>query len=113
MYGKITIDWNKNGGFMNLPKDYLNEMTALLGEEAQAFIDSYNDKRSYGLRVNRLKIEFEDFIAQFPYQLEPIPWCKDGFIIKLKMKFPNIPIIMLDFSIFKSQVRWHLLNGWL
>ena len=64
---------------MNLPKEYLNEMIALLGEDAQAFIDSYNDKRTYGLRVNRLKIEVEDFLAQFPYRLEPIPWCKDGF----------------------------------
>ena len=41
---------------MNLPESYLKTMKDMLGSEYDAYLESFNDKRLYGLRVNNLKI---------------------------------------------------------
>ena len=64
---------------MNLPLEYLNNMKALLQDEYDQYLDSFNKQRIYGLRVNTLKISVEDFLKIAPFTLKPIPWCKDGF----------------------------------
>lgn len=64
---------------MKLPEAFLNRMEALLGDELEAFLNSYEDPRFYGLRVNTLKISVEDFLKISPFKLEPIPWTRDGF----------------------------------
>lgn len=64
---------------MNLPEKYTDAMKALLGEDYDSYIESFNDKRLYGLRVNNLKISTEDFLKICPFQLEPIPWIENGF----------------------------------
>lgn len=64
---------------MNLPIAYLNNMQDLLQDEYDAYLDSFNKERIYGLRVNTLKISVEDFLKISPFTLKPIPWCKDGF----------------------------------
>ena len=64
---------------MNLPISYLNNMQDLLQDEYDAYLDSFNKERIYGLRVNTLKISVEDFLKISPFTLKPIPWCKDGF----------------------------------
>lgn len=50
--------------------------------EYEEFLESYNQPRHYGLRVNTLKISVEDFLRISPFALEPIPWTKDGFYYK-------------------------------
>ena len=47
---------------MNLPEKYTESMKALLGDEYDSYIESFNDKRFNGLRVNKLKISTEDFL---------------------------------------------------
>ena len=64
---------------MNLPEKYTESMKALLGDEYDSYIESFNDKRLYGLRVNNLKISTEDFLKICPFKLEPIPWIENGF----------------------------------
>lgn len=65
---------------MKLPLEFLNKMESLLGkEEFEEFMRSYEMPRYYGLRVNTLKISVEEFLKISPFQLEPIPWTKDGF----------------------------------
>lgn len=64
---------------MNLPKKYLDSMKELLGEELDAYLESFNDSRLYGLRVNNLKISTEDFLKISPFKLTPIPWIENGF----------------------------------
>ncbi len=65
---------------MNLPIDYINEMTALLGrDEYEEYLKSFNDSRIYGLRVNNLKISTEDFLKISPFKLKPVPWIENGF----------------------------------
>ena len=64
---------------MNLPESYLKTMKDMLGSEYDAYLESFNDKRLYGLRVNNLKISTEDFLKISPFRLKPIPWIKNGF----------------------------------
>lgn len=64
---------------MNLPEKYIEAMKDLLGEEFDSYIESFNDNRLYGLRVNNLKITTEDFLKISPFKLTPIPWIENGF----------------------------------
>ncbi len=64
---------------MNLPQDFIQRMQGLLGEEYEAFIQSYEREPFLGLRTNTLKIKYEDFTEVMPFKLAPIPWCKTGF----------------------------------
>lgn len=64
---------------MELPQKYLEAMKELLGDEFPAYLDSFNEKRLYGLRVNNLKISTEDFLKISPFKLTPIPWIPNGF----------------------------------
>ncbi len=64
---------------MNLPEEYLAAMKDMLGDEFEAYLDSFNDNRLYGLRVNTLKISPEDFLKISPFKLTPIPWIDNGF----------------------------------
>lgn len=71
---------------MNLPKEYTDAMKELLGGEFEAYLDSFNDKRIYGLRVNNLKISTEDFLRIAPFKLTPIPWIANGFFYEEEEK---------------------------
>ncbi|MBB6214729.1 NOL1/NOP2/sun family putative RNA methylase [Anaerosolibacter carboniphilus] len=64
---------------MNLPKDFLEKMQALLKNEYEAFVASYEENKLQGLRVNTLKVSVEDFLKQNMFQLEQIPWVEEGF----------------------------------
>lgn len=64
---------------MNLPESFVEKMKPLLQDEFDAFIRSYDEERSQGLRVNTLKISIEQFLHNNPFTLEKIPWVKEGF----------------------------------
>lgn len=64
---------------MQLPEKYLDNMKELLGEEFDSYIDSFDEPRLYGLRVNTAKISIEDFLKISPFKLTPIPWIPNGF----------------------------------
>ena len=62
---------------MNLPEEFTRRMKLLLEpEDFKAFIESYSDDKSYGLRINPLKIESQETL---PFFLSPVPWAKEGF----------------------------------
>lgn len=64
----------------NLPQKYVVEMEALLGkEECEKYLSSFDIPAHHGLRVNTSKISVSDFLANFPYELKPVPWCSNGF----------------------------------
>lgn len=55
-------------------------MSELLGEEFPVFLQSLTSAdRSYGLRVNTLKVSPEQLRQISPWPLEPIPWSPAGF----------------------------------
>ncbi len=64
-----------------LPPAYLERMRLLLGSEFEAFLESYTQPPSAGLRVNTLKTTPESFQTISPYPISPIPWCPSGFLI--------------------------------
>ncbi|WP_058486198.1 RsmF rRNA methyltransferase first C-terminal domain-containing protein [Defluviitalea phaphyphila] len=64
---------------MNLPVEFTEKMKKLLKEEYEDFLKSYDENKSRGLRINTLKISIEDFIKINPFNLEKIPWVKEGF----------------------------------
>ena len=47
---------------MNLPEQYLENMKELLGTDFDAYIESFNDSRLYGLRVNTMKYQSRIFL---------------------------------------------------
>ena len=65
----------------SLPKEFLSRMEEFLGDEYEAFLDSYNHPISLGIRVNTLKISPDELHALIPASLKKIPWCPSGFQI--------------------------------
>lgn len=64
---------------MKLPGAFIEKMSKLLGDELDQFLDSYENEKISGLRVNTLKITVEAFKELAPFDLVPVPWTKDGF----------------------------------
>lgn len=63
-----------------LPKAFLNKMSDLLGEAFPEFLRALTQAdRSYGLRVNTLKLSPQQLQEISPWPLEPIPWSPEGF----------------------------------
>lgn len=64
---------------INLPEKYLENMKQLLQDEYDNYLESFNNERTYGLRINTNKISVRDFLNINPFKLTPIPWTDDGF----------------------------------
>ncbi|WNS46142.1 RsmB/NOP family class I SAM-dependent RNA methyltransferase [Paenibacillus sp. MMS20-IR301] len=62
-----------------LPGTFMERMKALLGNEYEAYVDTYNQAPYGGIRVNTLKISVDELRERSPFVLEPIPWCPSGF----------------------------------
>lgn len=63
-----------------LSREFLDSMKSLLGEaEYKAYVDSFEEERIYGLRVNTLKISPEAFEKRAGFKLQPVPWISNGF----------------------------------
>ncbi len=62
-----------------LPKKFLKNMQDLLKDEYQDYLNSFQDDKVSGLRVNTLKISVEEFLKISPFKLEKIPFTSDGF----------------------------------
>ncbi len=63
---------------MRLPDKFIHQMSEILGDEVQAFLDSYEEDRHYGLRINPLKAP-EGLEKLVNYDLKPMDWCEEGF----------------------------------
>lgn len=81
MIVKKDIQGDKN----MLPEAFLQRMQSQLGTEYADFVKSLEGERHRALRVNPLKNggspseARERFLSLSPWQLEPVPWEKDGF----------------------------------
>lgn len=64
---------------VDLPEKYKQEMKDLLKDEYDDYIHSFESRSIHSLRVNESKISVNEFLKIFPYHLEPIPWCHNGF----------------------------------
>lgn len=61
---------------MELPREFLERMQDMLGEEYDEFLKTYEKPRNFGLRINRLKAGAQDVL---PFHLRQIPWTDNGF----------------------------------
>ena len=50
-----------------LPLPFLERMKEMLGDDYDAFLKSYKNPRTYGLRVNTAKLSCQDFQALSPF----------------------------------------------
>lgn len=67
---------------MKLPAAFEEKMLKLMGErEYSELAAALAGEREYGLRANTLKIGLDEFIEISPFELEAVPWTKDGFYI--------------------------------
>lgn len=88
---------------MKLPLKYTETMKALLGEEYDAYLASFDEERFYGLRVNTLKLSAEEMAARGVFSLRPVPWCETGFYYDVAERLPSIRITMQGCIICRSQ----------
>ena len=66
-----------------LPLPFLERMKEMLGDDYDAFLKSYKNPRTYGLRVNTAKLSCQDFQALSPFPIRPIPWINTGYFYAL------------------------------
>lgn len=64
---------------IQLPEKFCDEMKRILGEEYPAYLDSMEQTRKYGLRVNTAKISVEEFEKICPFPIRKIPFVDNGF----------------------------------
>ncbi|MFD0714060.1 RsmF rRNA methyltransferase first C-terminal domain-containing protein [Paenibacillus sp. GCM10027626] len=67
----------------NLPDTFIANMQQLLGTDSNLFLQSFDMPRTFGLRLNPLKLAAlpEAVMEQLPvkFGLEPVSWCKAGY----------------------------------
>lgn len=64
---------------MELPMKYTEKMIELLGEDYSKYLESFQESRYFGLRVNTLKAKGESLQSKQIFSLTPVPWCEEGF----------------------------------
>lgn len=78
-----------------LPKDYLEQMNILLGEEFQSFLDSYDRPSIKSLRVNLLKTSPQSFLDFNPFGIkaeDAVEWCPQGFYYDTEVQVGKHPL---------------------
>jgi 16S rRNA C967 or C1407 C5-methylase (RsmB/RsmF family) len=69
--------------FLQLPQEFIQSMKFLFDEkEYMDFLESFDQPRSFGLRVNTLKVSQEEFLKISPFSLSKIPWATDGYYFR-------------------------------
>lgn len=62
-----------------LPDKFLEEMKELLGTDYEDFLESFQNPRTFGLRLNSSKISNENFVNTVPFSVTEIPWIPNGY----------------------------------
>lgn len=63
-----------------LPEEFLEDMKAILGDEYEAFVSSYDKPARKGLRINGMKVYSKEELKQRSgFHLTPVPWTANGF----------------------------------
>ena len=66
---------------MKLPEEFCERMKALVGDEYDDFLKSYDNMINKGIRINTLKCTDTRAMATTLGAEEPVLWCKDGFYL--------------------------------
>ncbi len=76
---------------MTLPRAFEERMRDMLSSEFEEYEESFKQPRWNGLRVNRLKMEAQQFYNEAPFSLESVPWCENGFYYKREENLSRHP----------------------
>ncbi|MDC7289495.1 RsmB/NOP family class I SAM-dependent RNA methyltransferase [Blautia schinkii] len=74
-----------------LPPAFLKRMREMLGDDYDIFLRSYENHRTFGLRVNTTKISCEDFEKLAPFPIEKIPWVDNGYFYQEESRPARCP----------------------
>lgn len=72
----IIIEWKKS---MELAVTYMEKMKRLLKKDYEDYLASFDEEAIYGLRVNTLKVQSDEFEKIAPLLLQRIPWTEEGY----------------------------------
>ncbi len=75
---------------IKLPPEFAARMQTLLGDQYDAYINTYNQPAVKGFRVNLNKISIEDFEKINPFGNKKIPYVENGFYLETQ-KVGNHP----------------------
>ena len=64
---------------IELPENFCREMKALLGDEYEQYIASFDRPRRLGLRLNTLRWTPGECRQRLPWPTEPVGWVENGF----------------------------------
>ena len=64
-----------------LPEAFLARIKEQLKDEYDGFVKTYDENPRRGIRINTLKISADDAVKRAPFNMEPVPWVKNGFFI--------------------------------
>lgn len=70
---------------------FLTRMQEMLGDNYPAFLESFQQPRTYGLRVNTSKISCEEFEKLAPFPIRPIPWVSNGYFYEEESRPARCP----------------------
>ena len=65
---------------VELPERFKQRIKKQLGEEYEAYLQSFREKSRNGLRVNTGKISAKEFEKLSPFGLWEVPWVQNGYI---------------------------------
>ena len=75
-----------------LPEAFLCRMKEMLGNEYEAFLESYTRPRTFGLRLNTAKISAAEFEKIVPFPVTPIPWVKNAYFYPADVRPSRCPL---------------------
>ena len=64
---------------ISLPERFLEDVKVILEDEYEQFINSYNEKKTTGIRLNTMKMTKDKFEELNLFKLDQIPWTNEGF----------------------------------
>ena len=65
---------------VELPKSFKQRIKEQLGDEYEAYLQSFQAKSRNGLRVNTGKLSAKEFEQLSPFGLQEVPWVPNGYI---------------------------------
>ncbi len=78
-----------------MKEEFLQRMEAMLMEEYPIFLNTLDQPRFRGVRLNTLKIDQQRFQQLFPYALKPTPFCPNAYYLEHDVKqIGNHPLHM-------------------
>lgn len=88
---------------MELPQKFTERMKYMLGDEYGDFIDAFENTPVYsGIRINSAKAGTKEAILSVLGNLEPVPWCADGFYADKSVISGNHPYHMAGLFYFQE-----------